>query len=222
MIKESLITSYDYEIVMTFDHPTLLGLKLARASNFVQDRFYSTTGQTTVKTASVNTVLQTQVTAATGLAYGDFVEIDNTDLTYGGFPEIAQITGKIGTDIFTHTTTSQPAKPGKTFKKLAGTTTGTDDSDIGIQTFIGATKHPRIGCKIVHNLTNNQTQEVKGFYECINTTGTPKNFNDATQLATITITLKPVAKKKTTVDDFGRTQNSRVYGKEIVIPYESA
>lgn len=225
MLKTSLITEIDHELQFTFDHPTLLGLKLSRASSFAQKLFYATgtgNGQTTVKTGSdsSNTRYSTQVTAVTGIQAGDFIEVDPRDATNGGFIQVIKVLQVIG-DIVYHTKVDASLKAGNTFKKLAGNRSGSSDANTGIQTLIGAVKHPEIACKIVHNVTNNRSKEIKGYYRCVNTTGTPKNFGDGSALATITITLKPIKVTQTVEDDNGRSYEAGIYGREIIIPDES-
>lgn len=222
----SLITEATEEIELTFDHPTVLGLKLCNASTFAQKFNFATgegNGQTTVKTGSdaTNTRFKTSVTSATGISAGDFIYVDPRDNTNGGFIQVVKVERVVG-DVVYHTKLDAPLKASMQFKKIAGNKSGTTDENIGIQNIIGSLFYPNIALKLVTKLTNNRAIQIQGYYNCKVKIGKKLDFNDGSNLATFSIKLMPLRELVNVQHDNGNTYKSGIFGKTFTIPEESS
>lgn len=220
MYKESIIDEYRQPFTVVLDHPTDLGLWLANGSNY--SKTYSATAVTTTVNDASATKSGWTMTSTTNFNVGDFIKVPNTDATYGGFVEIAMITEKDGNDIKCTELSQAPAN-GTTITKLKGATGGTDDTDIGIQTIIGKDKSIHLASKLVFSAQNSFSQIITGFYDCVIKSPARPNKVDG-GLSTIELTIEPTLYGPVSATD-EKTQQTRsvyIYGKEFVVPYESA
>lgn len=206
------------ELTFSFDIFTLQAMQLSLATDTKIVANYASDGQTTV--ASGGTKTSATLTSATGIAKGDMVIVDLSHSTYGGFPEFTVIT-KVTGDVVEYEPLPIAPANSATFKKVAGTGTGTDDTDTGLYIPDTLTEvYPRVQLLVVVDMPN-----LKGTYhhwikegEVIS--GTQANFNDP--LATVSFTVNPIIQDAETFDLVDGTTAERAwYMKSFLIPNES-
>jgi hypothetical protein len=218
-LKNNIIIGDNFEIGITFDHPTLMGFKLANGSNYTTTVNYASDGQTTVATATSRTVTVVQAGLGAEFAAGDMVEVDVTDATYGGFKEIVYVVS-VATDTITHTRLVADTAVGKSFKKVAGWDTGATAASDGIQLFVGNTCAPSYKARLVTYMTcPSRVIHVYYFPELQIINPVPFNLDDPKALITAGFTGSAIAQ----TSDTALSGNTAVpyLAQQFILPYDS-
>lgn len=221
-LKNNIIIGDSLEMGITFDHPTLMGFKIANGSNYdttvkYADDGAADSGQTTVVTASSRT--QTIVADATGIAAGDMIEVDVTDATYGGFKEIVYVVAVSGTTV-THTRLVADTAAGKTFKKVAGWGSTATGANNGIQLFVGNTCAPSYKARVLTYMTcPSRVLHVYYFPELQIINPVPFAFDDPKALLTAGFTGSAIAQTSDTA--LSGSTAVPYLAKQYILPYES-
>jgi hypothetical protein len=206
------------EFAFTLNKFRLLGHWLSLATDVMPIVNYASDGQTTISSATLESGT---VASATGLAVGDWAEVDTTHLTYSGFKELT-IINSINSTAAKFEPLSVIPRNTADFKKLAGSEgTGTDLTDTGVVMPDGVViNHPIVSLLLTHYLTGSRSS-IKRFYPQVQITGgSGPNFNG--NLAEVTFTCKPIVQPEesfTLLD--GTTESRPFYGKIIYDPRES-
>ena len=225
-LKNNIIIGDNLEMGLTFDHPTLMGFKLANGSNYANTVNYAADGQTYITTATSRTV--SVVNSATGLAAGDMIEVDLTDggsATYGQFKEIVYIVSVSGSTI-THTRLAADAPTGvnATFKKIAGWGASAAEGSNGIELYVGNTCAPSYKARVLTYMTcPSRVLHVYYFPELQVINPVPFAFDDPKALLTSGFTGTAISQNDQTITtDSGVSSVAAPYlAKQFILPYES-
>ena len=206
------------EAEFTFDMFTLQAMQLSHAADVALTFNYSSTGQTTV--ASGGTTTGATLTDGSDFAVNDFAIVDNIHATYGGFPEMVVITKVTGNVVEFDPPLSVAPPNSTTFKKVAGSATGTDKDDTGIRianTLIET--FPRRQILMVTNDPSSKSRYHEWIPELEITKGS-RNKNET--LKTISFAGTPIIQDPITVDlEDGTTASRNYYSLAYMVPTES-
>ena len=206
------------EMAFVFDMFRLETLQLSTANVAKIVPRYSSTGQTTISSA---TKTSGTVASATGLHKGETVIVGTRHLTYGGFDEMTVITAIDGTSVEFEPLSVVPSN-GATFKKVAGKVTGADKTDTGIYIPNALTlEYPRRQLVIVFNIVSSRSLMVIHIPEFEVTGGTKPNFADS--LAKCGFSGNPIIQpEKAFLLEDGTTENLPWYDDTYLVTYEIA
>lgn len=227
--KGNLLTGDDLEFGITYTHPTYLGWKVAQGSTYARTMTVASSGQTTVSSSTSKNI--TVVAAATGLAVGDWCEVDLTydktgtgNSTYGQYKELVMITAISSTTV-THTRLTQTPIAGADFLKVSGWGASADDGTAGIKYTIGAVDAPEYQMRTVTYLKNNQSLLIQAFPEVQILNPVPLDLSNSKELIATGFTAKVIQQHEAsavTLDDGMSVNSAPFLGRQYFLPYESA